>query len=264
MPFTLAHPAAVLPLRGLKYLRTAPLVLGAMVPDVPDFVPFAKHLPLPPTHSFEGSFSSDLLIAYALLAGIYVLRAPLTALLTPRSRALCLQALAPFHDGPREWLLAPVAIVLGIWTHLAWDSFTHPDWWMVERIAWLRAPVTIGPYNGQVYHVFQYVSSLFGLAVMVMWYRRLPTPPLVPERADAPRSTTAPVLLLIVAGAAVIGAVQALRHFVDGGPMRPGTVYKTLAIFLTHGLSWFALLYLVGGTIVTLERSHERVSGKAL
>ncbi|MGH8269395.1 MAG: DUF4184 family protein, partial [Steroidobacteraceae bacterium] len=30
MPFTLAHPAAVLPLRRIGLLRTVPLVIGAM------------------------------------------------------------------------------------------------------------------------------------------------------------------------------------------------------------------------------------------
>ena len=40
MPFTLAHPAAVLPLRGMRFLRTAPLILGAITPDVPYYVPW--------------------------------------------------------------------------------------------------------------------------------------------------------------------------------------------------------------------------------
>jgi hypothetical protein len=266
VPFTLAHPAAILPLRGLKYLRSAPLILGALIPDLPYFLPYGvkERVPLPETHTFVGSLTSDLLIAYLALVAVYALRAPLTALLTPRSRALCLKALAPFSDGPREWLLAPVSIVLGVWTHLAWDSFTHSDGWMVLHIAWLASPVTIGPYTGQVCHVFQYISSVFGLTVMVLWYRRLPTPPVSPERRAAARSTAVPVLLLIVVGSGLIGAVQATRYFLDAEPFHPGTVYKTAAIFLTHALTWFAFLYLVGGTIATLERSHERSSRAGL
>jgi hypothetical protein len=112
--------------------------------------------------------------------------------------------------------------------------------------------------------VFQYLSSLFGLAVMTIWFRRLPTPPVNPERRTAPRSTALPVLLLIVAGSGLIGAVQATRYFLDSEPFHPGTVYKTAAIFLTHALTWFAFLYLVGGTIVTLERANERASREGL
>jgi hypothetical protein len=261
VPFTLAHPAAVLPLRGVRYLRTAPLILGAMSPDTPYFVPknFGHFWPLPETHTIAGSVSTDLLLAYAGLIALFVLRAPLTALMTARARWLCLAALAPFGQR-REWLLAPLAMVLGVWTHLAWDSFTHPDGWMVHRVAALNDPVIIGFYHGHVYHVLQYASSLFGLAVLAWWYRRLPTPRTAPTPRNAPRSAVRPVLLLIAAAALLVGGVQATRYFLDSGPPGQGTVYRTVAILLTHSLTWFALLYLLAGTIVTLERTHERVS----
>jgi len=47
VPFTLAHPAAILPLRGRHYLRTAPLIIGAMAPDLPYFLPsnLERHVP---------------------------------------------------------------------------------------------------------------------------------------------------------------------------------------------------------------------------
>ena len=73
MPFTLAHPAAVLPLRGLPHLRMAPLVVGTLVPDLPYYLPWAI-LPLRMnryaalTHVFAGSFTIDLLLGYAFLA----------------------------------------------------------------------------------------------------------------------------------------------------------------------------------------------------
>jgi Domain of unknown function (DUF4184) len=266
VPFTLAHPAAVLPLRGLRYLRSAPLIVGTLVPDLPDYVPVRvlHRLPLPDTHSFAASFTTDLLLGYLVLFGIFVLRAPLTALLTARGRALCLQALEPFRGRPREWLFAALAIVIGIWTHLAWDSFTHSGGWMVERFAWLSAPVTIGSYTGQVCHALQYLSSVFGLIVVAVWYRRLPTPAVAAARRDAPRSTARPVLLLVVAAALLIGAVQATQHFGHTGRMRQGqgVIYSAVAFFLTHSLTWFALLYLVGGSLATLERWHERVAGE--
>jgi Domain of unknown function (DUF4184) len=262
VPFTLAHPAAVLPLRGLRYLRSVPLILGALAPDLPYFVPgTALEALLPETHSFKGSLTTDLAVAYAGLVLIFTLRVPLTALMSARGRALCLRALAPFRRNLSEWLLAPVSIVLGVWTHLAWDSFTHHDGWMVHRVALLRAPVSIGPYDGQVFHVLQYVSSVFGLAVLAIWYRRLQAPA-PPQRAGAhtPRSNVGPVLALIVAAATLIGAVQATRYFIDVGALGSGTLYRTITILLTHGLTWFAILYLLGGTLATLERSHERTA----
>ena len=79
MPFTLAHPAAILPLRGLKYLRTAPLVIGAMIPDLPYYLPGRLNILRPETHSVTGSLTTCLALGYAALDAVYLLRRPLTA-----------------------------------------------------------------------------------------------------------------------------------------------------------------------------------------
>ena len=254
MPFTLAHPAAVLPLRGLRYLRTAPLVIGALVPDTSYYLPSSIGRYALGNHSFTGSYTTCLLLGYALLAALFVLRGPLTALLSARARALCLSALEPFRGNAREWAWAAPAIVLGVWTHLLWDSFTHPEGWMVHRVAALSAPVIIGSYSGAVYRVLQYLSSALGLAVLCVWYRRLPAPTAVPASAHAPRSSVGPVLLLVAAAAVLIGSVQALASFAH-----THLLYRALNVLLTSSLAWFALLYLVAGVVVTLEHAHERV-----
>ena len=190
MPFTLAHPAAVLPLRGVRHLRMAPLVVGAVVPDLPYYLPGGRYLPV--THAFVHSFSVDLLLGYALLASLVVLQRPLTALLSVRARALCLRALLPFRR-PIEWAFAAPAILLGVWTHLLWDSFTHKDGWIVHRVEALSAPLAVGAYNSTMYHALQYLSSVVGLCVLVLWYVRLPTPA-VTVGPDAARSPAGPVL----------------------------------------------------------------------
>ena len=164
-------------------------------------------------------------------------------------------ALEPFRTRPLEWLFAPLAIVLGVWTHLAWDSFTHIDGWMVHRVAALSAPVTIGSYHGNVCHVLQYLSSVLGLLILAVWYQRLPAPPAVRAGRTHARSASGPALLLAAAAAVLIGGVLAIRYFAHSG-----NVYRTLDVFLTRGLAWFALLYLVAGITVTLEAVHERAS----
>ncbi|HXW74271.1 MAG TPA: DUF4184 family protein [Steroidobacteraceae bacterium] len=256
MPFTLAHPAAILPLRGMRYLRTAPLIVGALVPDTYDYVPANLRGHLHHAHSFEGSYTSCILLGYALLAALFVLRRPLTALLSARARWLCLNALAPFGRSRLEWVLAVLAIVLGAWTHLLWDSFTHSEGWMVHHFAALNATVTIGSYRGPVYHVLQYVSSAIGLAVVAAWYWRLPAPPASPAIPGAQRSAVGPVLMLVVAAALLIGGVKGTEKFTQHH-----YEYLAIHVFLTYALAWFALLYLVAGIIVSLEDTHERVAG---
>jgi uncharacterized protein DUF4184 len=256
MPFTLAHPAAILPLRGLKYLRTAPLIIGAMIPDLPYYVPARFGLIGPETHSVTGSFTTCLLLGYAGLVCVFLLRRPLTALLSARARWLCLTALAPFSRRPLEWALASVSIIVGVWTHLLWDSFTHNDGWVVRRVAALSATVTLGEYSGTVCHLLQYLSSVLGLAAMALWYWRLPVPAAAPAGPGAPRSSVGPVLMLVATAAILIGGVQATQAF-----SHTPVIYRTLVIFLTRSLAWFAVLYLVAGTVVTLEQDHEAASG---
>jgi uncharacterized protein DUF4184 len=251
MPFTLAHPAAVLPLRGLAPLRTAPLFIGAMAPDIPYYVPQRFAHFGPETHSFLGSFTTDLALGYLVLAALVVLRRPLTALLSARTRSLCLGALAPYRGRALEWPLAALSIVLGVWSHLLWDGFTHTDGWAVHRFAVLAAPVSFGEYHGTVCHVLQYLSSAAGLALLALWFGRLPAPPAAPSAPGAARSAVRPVLALVGAAAVLIGGVQATESFA-----RQPLLYHTLELFFTRSLAWFAVLYLVAGLVVALDHLH--------
>lgn len=250
MPFTLAHPAAVLPLHGVRHLRLAPLMVGAMVPDLPYYLPggIARYVPV--THAFVHSFTVDLLLGYALLASLVVLQRPLTALLSAPARALCLRALLAFHH-PIEWAFAAPAILLGVWTHLLWDSFTHADGWVVHRVEVLSAPLVLGPYNGTVFHALQYLSSVLGLCALVVWYGRLPTPA-VAIGPDAARSAAGPVLLLVIVAALLIGGVQGMEQF-----QHTHNVYRTLDVLLVNALAWFAALYLTAGIVLALEHGEQ-------
>lgn len=253
MPFTLAHPAAVLPLRHVRFLRTAPLVIGAMTPDVPYYLPLGPNgHPLRlgfDTHSVTGSYTVDLGLGMALLGAAVLLREPLTALLPPRARWLCLAGLEPFTRRAREWLVAPLAIFIGVWTHLLWDSFTHADGWAVRRIPALNDTLTIGWYTGEVFHALQYLSSAIGLTILAVWYARLRVPPQALAGPDSRRAHAGPALLLIGAAALLIGGVEALRYYSHS----EGAIYHSLDLLLTRGLAWFVLLHLFAGAVVTLD-----------
>jgi len=254
MPFTLAHPAAILPLRS-RYLHTMPLILGAMTPDLPYYAPGNLARFVPETHEFEASYTVCLALGYLALTAIFVLRRPLTALMSPRARWLCLQALEPLRRRWTEWLFAGLAIVVGVWTHLLWDSFTHTDGWVVRRVSALSALVQVGPFTEAVCHVLQYVSSAVGLLIMFIWYWRLPAPARVPPDPEAPRSAVGPILMLVATAAVLIGGVQSTAHF-----HRTHLIYRSLNILLTHSIAWFAVLYLIAGIVITLEHKSEPLS----
>jgi hypothetical protein len=250
MPFTLAHPAAVLPLRYLKSLRTAPLFVGAVVPDLPYYVPsLGGHSTKLYTHSATGSYLVDLPLGLFTLGCLVLLREPLTALLPARARWLTLQALEPFRHSLVQWLLAVPAILIGVWTHLLWDSFTHGEGWVVRRVPELSRSLQIGWYRGDIYHILQYISSVVGLAILAVWYSRLRVPPGALAGEDARRAHAGPALFLIAGAALLVGGVEAVKFYARSD----GAIYGTLDALLTHGIAWFVLLHLFAGSIVALE-----------
>jgi hypothetical protein len=250
MPFTLAHPAAVLPLRRLRLLRTVPLIIGAMTPDVPYYMPWrvAKYLP-DVTHTLLGTITLDLPIGLLLLFFVWLLRAPLVAPLGPRERAKCATAMERFGSRPLNWALAPLSILVGAWTHLAWDSFTHADGWMVQRIPALSAPVSFFSYTGQLCHVLQYACSVFGLAVVAIWFFLLPVP--APAAGNWERSAGGPLLLaaIFVAAAAVGGCVTMVHLGWHLGP-----AYRLIYLLLTRTTAFFAAFYLLTGLVILAGR----------
>jgi Domain of unknown function (DUF4184) len=133
VPFTLAHPAAVLPLvrrgRARGKLIGSALVFGAMAPDVPYFAgAFALG---DAAHSWAAVPTLDLGITVALAAVWHlVLRVPLVGLLPARWAAAADQLTAPRGGRIRIRLPAVpwfvLSAVIGTVTHVVWDDFTHP------------------------------------------------------------------------------------------------------------------------------------------
>ncbi len=248
MPFTLAHPAAILPLRRLRFLHTLPLVIGSLVPDVPYYLPVPVNRMFSDTHTLYGSVAVDIPLGVALLVLVLLLREPLTVLLSAQARALCLRSIDRFLARPLHWPIALASILLGAWTHIAWDSFTHPMGWTTVRVAALSSPVSVFGWDTEASHLLQYVSSVFGLIVLGLWARWLV------GRAHAPRSGAPDegarwlVLVMIGAAAVLTGVIRALLiwHF--------GTWYHLAYLLLTRTISWFTILYVAAGFAVLLNR----------
>ena len=251
MPFTFAHPAAVLPLRRrLKSLQTVPLIVGSIAPDLPYYIPTRiNHLMLD-THTLSGAIWLDVPIGMLVLLLGFLFRKPLTVLLSPRARALCLQSLEHFRSQPLHWVWALFGILVGTWTHLLWDSFTHDNGWIVKRVAALSAPITFGSYTGTLCHVLQYVCSVAGLLILAIWYRRLPTPAAEPPGGGTLSSSGRTALLVMVGlVAAAVGTYRAVQVAVEGV-----SNYRVIYMLLTRSISWFVAVYLAVGLIVTVTR----------
>jgi hypothetical protein len=249
MPFTFAHPAAVLPLRRSRFLQTVPLVIGSLVPDVPYFFPYRIGKAFPDTHTLYGSFFICLPLGMALLLLVLLLREPLTIMLGARARWVCLQSLERFSARPMHWPIALLSILIGAWTHIAWDSITHETGWTAARVAALSAPVSVFGWDTATSHLLQYLSSVFGLAVLAIWFRSLiaQVPRSVSEDPRRSRASWA-TLVTISSVALAIGVWRASLSW------HIASYYHLGYLLLTRTIGWLAVLYLLAGLLTLLSR----------
>jgi Domain of unknown function (DUF4184) len=253
MPFTFAHPAAILPLRRFRFLQTVPLIIGSLVPDVPYFLPtrFGRAA-FPDTHTLYGSFSIDLPLGMALLVLTLLLREPLTVLLGARVRWICLRSIERFNERPLHWPIALLSILIGSWTHIAWDSVTHQTGWTAARVAALSAPISLFGWDTVTSHLLQYVSSVFGLVILAIWFRSLVArvPAVVVQDQSRPRASWL-VLAMVSFAALLIGVSRAYLAWHTGG------YYHLGYLLLTRTIGWFVVLYLAAGLVTLLSRRLE-------
>ena len=171
MPFPLAHPAAVLPLRRWcpRYLSFPALIIGSLTPDLGyaferfDLAGFS-HRPL------AGTFGFCLPAGLVLVLGFYLVRLPLVRLLPGRYRAaflpLCQQAVA-------SPLAIIISLLLGALTHQGLDALTHPQFWLVRYIPALFRPApVIGLHRFLLCQVLYAGCTFGGVAWLALAYLR--------------------------------------------------------------------------------------------
>ncbi|WP_411731408.1 DUF4184 family protein [Paeniglutamicibacter sp.] len=174
MPFTLVHPAAVLPFLRQPFVPIA-LVAGAMAPDLPYFAMVSSTSDAWYAPMLNGANSHDL--AQILTVGLplaLVLAGFLWLVVKPLRWALpdswvpdkpALKGRPPSSARVALWTF--YSLMLGLLTHLAWDSFTHSYGWVVEQVPLLASKPVAGI---AIYRLLQHGSTLAGLVILALWY----------------------------------------------------------------------------------------------
>ena len=258
MPWTFAHPAAVLPIKRLcpASLDFSALVIGSMIPDLGYYIPYSTLAR--PAHSFLGSVLICLPAGLALWGIFHLLRKPLCFILPqPHRRALTPLAATPFSWHARSLIAAGVSVLLGAWTHIIWDSFTH-NTWLVEYLL-LREPVfRVSTVEFPWYSLLQHVSTAVGAGILISAYcswLRL-------NRGWATAASIEPEdrwrYLLLVAVAA-LALVVAAPHAVQAAARFEG--YRALRVLLFRMIvdttaAFFALLSLFSLILYAVRRGQ--------
>ena len=205
MPFTLCHPAIVLPLhaRARRLTSLPALVIGSMAPDFVYFLPLAANGGF--THSLPG------ILLYCLPAGllVYVIY---HALLREAFIDWAPAAISRRMPAGASWMVRDIravglvlgSLVIGAATHIAWDAFTHANTVVVRQVDVLRWPITIGAYAVPPFKLLQHLSSLVGLIVILAYARRwliTTAPGPLPGRPLSARQSLSVLAAVVIAAA---------------------------------------------------------------
>jgi hypothetical protein len=247
MPFTVSHAAAVLPFRKLNLIWSA-FIIGTMAPDFPYVVGTTEYRDF--GHVMPGLL---LFTVPASLVALWmfhnVLKRPVIGLMPAGIQLRLRDEMTAFSfGGPKRFLAILGSIVLGIATHVVWDSLTHSYTWAYFHIRWLRGFVHV-PFIGlmPIHSAAQYASSILGLFAIALWiwlwYRR--TPAMEVATRQYPRSRFA-LGLVMFAIAGLAGLARAL--LVVGMPATRSNADLFIFVFGITALAlafWQLLLYCV-------------------
>jgi Domain of unknown function (DUF4184) len=212
MPFTLSHPAAAIPFLRTGLVPSA-LVIGCMAPDFEYFMHFAPEGGF--GHTLAGAFLFDLPAALIVLWLFHAYaKEPLyTWLPASVRRRIRLGPAAMPARNIAQFALVLLSILIGVATHILWDSFTHPNFWPYQHWQFLHRTVELPIYGTMEYlRVLQHGSTFLGAGALGlwswMWYRR--TAPIAPETAPGPQKNHRGALWVISIMALVAAALVGL------------------------------------------------------
>jgi hypothetical protein len=171
MPFTFSHPAAVLPIhsRFKNWIPLSALVIGSLVPDAAYYSPMPEHFKQN-SHTLFGTFSSSLPLGICVWLIFYWLAPSAVFLLPSPHREAIAPQLKPRLASIPQALGVALAVVIGAWSHVLWDSFTHVRGWFVKHISLLQKPLFGNSLP--VYKGLQFFSSALGLCALFYAYNK--------------------------------------------------------------------------------------------
>ncbi|MCK5726141.1 MAG: DUF4184 family protein [Thiotrichaceae bacterium] len=261
MPFTLAHPAIVIPL--YKKLKSwgvlSALIIGSMVPDFSYFIPLG--IGRYETHTLFALLWYCLpmgLLFYYLYHGLLF---PVLYSLLPTSFR---QRLATKKTKEKRSFFAIVfCLLIGAMSHLMWDFFTHyPDnvpTYVADNMTYVVA--RFNGYTLNIYRLLQHTSTLLGIGFIIYWIRGwyIHTSPIPqPKNPKYLRGIIRLIFITIPISSGVIAAYLSTSYLIETN--QGSALYKTIMAtrdMIIYGGQAFIITWIVLGVIYFIyQRTH--------
>src|SRR5688572_24696519 len=170
MPFTFFHPAIILPLTTLRrrWFSSTGLIIGSLTPDFEYFIRLKVESKY--SHTLHGVLWFDLplgillcFIYHKLIRNSFIDNTPVFL----KKRLSAFKSLDWTDYLLSNYLAVIVSILIGAFSHLFWDSFTHEGAFFVTRLSFLETSLVFLNRSFPVYKVFQHLSSVFGALIII-------------------------------------------------------------------------------------------------
>ena len=225
MPFTIAHPAIVLPLKQIqpRWFSLTGLMAGAMTPDLIYFLMLTTtHRGV--SHSWTGLFMFCLpagivfsFVFHQLFKYHFILNLP-----RPLNRFLWGLAESKFRIvGWRGLIILAYSVLIGALSHFFWDSMTHQYGEIVRRIPFLIKESAIFGITVPNYRIVQHLSTTLGALTIFIYALKSN---LIPEPSSNPLGRR---------------PGQKLIFWIAGGII--AVAFACLAVWPYHGYSIFQI-----------------------
>ncbi|MFD1551059.1 hypothetical protein DNU06_04340 [Putridiphycobacter roseus] len=180
MPFTFSHPAIILPLCHKRFsnLSSTGMIIGSITPDLEYFL--RMRMERIHGHEVGAIFWYQLPICFIFSVIFHVIVKKPLLLHSPTFIQKRLGYLA--HKNwidylSKHWTQFIVSAIIGILSHLIWDSFTHAHGLFGKSSALLMLSFEYTWGRTYLFEWFQLLSSLLGLLALFLFIFRRQTKP---------------------------------------------------------------------------------------
>ena len=177
MPFTFSHPALVLPLKFLprQWFSMTGLIIGSLTPDFEYFI--RMRIQSDYSHTIGGLFWFDLPLGIIIA---FIFHDIIRDSLFDNLPIFLKSRFTPFKQFnwnqyfKSHWFIVSVSILIGAFSHIFWDGFTHEHGYFVKTIPILSQTTELFARQIPILKIIQHTSTFLGGLLIAIFILKLP------------------------------------------------------------------------------------------